>query len=49
MGRHHPRSQQNPLAKHHRAIIVISAMVEKRRAIANIHDRLAMFVVNNGY
>ena len=48
IGCHHPRLQQNPLAKRHRAIIVISAMAEKRPAIANIPDDLSIFVISRG-
>ncbi len=44
MNRHHPRSQQNPFAKRPRAIIVISAMAEKRPALAIIPDQLRTLI-----
>ncbi len=44
----YPRLEQNSLAKRHRDIIVISAMAEKRSAIADISSFLALSAINRG-
>jgi hypothetical protein len=40
--------EQNLLAKRHRDNIMIFAIAEKRHAIADIPDYLALFAINRG-
>jgi hypothetical protein len=48
MTQHHPYSQQFCLQQSHRDNIIFAAMAEKRRAIADIAEYLALSAINLG-